>query len=200
MVDDNSLDQTSLRVKKIFPNKREIRIIVRTRDRGLARSVLTGIHNATHPVVIVMDTDFSHDPTVIPKLVENLSVSDMVIGSRYVSGGGMENRVRHYLSFIFNLYVRVFLQLPTNDSLSGFFATRKRLLAPHLTKTVFSGFGEYFIRLLFLLNKRGKKFVEVPVYYSLRQHGLHKSQFLKMLLTYTTAVIDLRRNLSDMRN
>lgn len=196
VVDDASPDGTAEKVRFEFRRNRHVRVIVRKKDRGLAASIADGIRAARFTTVVVMDTDFNHDPRVIPDLVSSLSHADLVIGSRFVKTGGMEDRYRHYLSYLFNLFIRLYLGLPTRDNLSGFFATRKTHLKMHLSPWVFSGFGEYFVRLLYLLHKENKTFKEIPVYYILRHHGERKSQFLPMLISYSRAVINLKNKLT----
>lgn len=196
VVDDNSPDQTAIKVKSTFHNNLRIKVIVRTHKRGLAASIAQGIKVANHSIVLVMDTDFNHDPKVIPVLVQKLAQADIVIGSRFVGSGGMENKTRYYLSLIYNLFIRLFLGLPTTDNLSGFFATRKLILKHYLHPVIFSGFGEYFVRLLYHLHREGKTITEIPVYYVLRHHGQRKSQFLKMFTTYSHTVIKLKLSAS----
>ena len=97
VVDDNSPDGTGkivdeyLNFKKIANNT--VDIIHRTTKSGLASAILKGIHQATGDVIVVMDSDFSHPPQIIPKMLESLKKyhSDIVIASRYVKGGSIEH-------------------------------------------------------------------------------------------------------------
>ncbi len=68
-----------------------VRLHVRTQDKGLANSIRDGLERATGRTLVVMDTDFNHDPAMIPQMVDLLRYYDLVIGSRFVMRGGMED-------------------------------------------------------------------------------------------------------------
>jgi dolichol-phosphate mannosyltransferase len=140
---------------------------------------------------VVMDTDFNHDPQMIPQMIELLKYYDLVIGSRFVMGGGMEEELRYKFSFLYNLFIRVTIRTQIQDNLSGFFAMRRdKLMALDLDR-IFRGYGEYFIRLLYVAWRQHYKMLEVPVFYVLRRHGQSKSRFLNMLRDYTLCVLGL---------
>lgn len=170
--------------------KRKIRVIRRLSDHGLARSILEGINNAQGKNILVMDSDFNHDPKMIWQMYKLLEFYDLVVGSRFVPGGGMEDKTRNKLSFLYNLFVRILLGTHVQDNLSGFFAIKKTMLMPFATKEMFGGYGEYFIRLLFRARKKGYTIIEVPVFYKLRPHGKSKSNFLKMIREYSLAAVN----------
>lgn len=193
VVDDNSPDGTAdvVRERMKCPTL-PIRLFVRTDERGLATAIKFGLRQATGDMVVVMDTDFNHDPKMIPQMVKFLEYYDVIIGSRFVMGGGMEDQFRYNYSFLYNLFVRLVLHTQVQDNLSGFFAmSREKLMLLDLDR-IFRGYGEYFIRLLFVSWRKGFRLLEVPVFYVLRRHGTSKSQFFKMLLDYTRCVLSLR--------
>lgn len=192
VVDDNSPDGTAKMVKKVFSNNKSIRVFIRKNKRGLATAIHDGIRKSRGKQLIVMDTDFNHDPKAIPKLLEELKDYDLVIGSRFIKGGGMEDRIRFCLSYIFNLFIRLTLKLPTRDNLSGFFAIKKDKLDMLEPQNIFYGFGDYFIRLIFYAHKQGLSFKEIPVFYLIRYHGQRKSNFISMLTQYTLATLRLK--------
>ncbi len=193
VVDDNSPDGTASIVQSIQLNP-GIQLIchVRTNERGLASAIRYGIERATGDCLVVMDTDFNHDPCLIPQMVQELAQYDVIIGSRYVKNGGMEDRTRNLLSGAYNLCLRFFLGMPTSDNLSGFFAIRKKCLEPMNKEVIFTGYGEYFMRLLYAARRLGYRLHEIPVFYKLRQHGSSKSQFGHMLHDYTLCALELR--------
>jgi dolichol-phosphate mannosyltransferase len=199
VVDDNSPDGTAGVVQSIqaLPGIQVI-CYVRTRERGLATAIRYGIERAAGDRIVVMDTDFNHDPCLIPQMVQELDRYDVVVGSRYVKNGGMEDRVRSLLSGIYNIFLRVFLGMPTSDNLSGFFAIRKECLEPMNKDVIFTGYGEYFMRLLYAARRKGYRLHEIPVFYKLRQHGSSKSQFGHMLHDYTLCALALRFNTPDL--
>jgi dolichol-phosphate mannosyltransferase len=200
VVDDNSPDGTAELVQKRQTQAPvDIHCFIRTDERGLATAIRFGIQHCTGDVIVVMDTDFNHDPQMIPQMVKLLEFYDLVIGSRFVMGGGMEDRQRYFYSLVYNLFVRMTLRLQIQDNLSGFFAIRReKLLAMNQTK-IFRGYGEYFIRLLFAARRSGYHMLEVPVFYILRRHGESKSRFWSMVRDYTGCVLSILLTNSDLR-
>ncbi len=197
VVDDNSPDGTAQAVRD-YQSRARARVfcLVRTDQRGLATAIRYGIEHAAGERLMVMDSDFNHDPHIIPRMIELLDRSDIVIGSRYVKGGGMQDRTRHYLSWAYNRLIMLLLKTPIHDNLSGFFAIRRSCLIDLDWDTIFQGYGEYFIRLLSAARRKGYTMCEIPVYYRLRQHGSSKSDFSAMLRDYTTCVMSLRKQIS----
>ena len=188
VVDDDSPDGTAELAAKAAGN---VRVIVRKGARGLATAVRRGIEESAGDVVVVMDTDFNHQPEMIPQMVDFLRYYDLVTGSRFTVGGGMEERGRYRLSFIFNFFCRLALGTGLQDHLSGFFAVRRETLLQLDLDDIFDGYGDYFIRLLVEALARGSTVLEVPVYYPARVHGESKTKFLRTLLQYTRAVVRL---------
>ena len=78
----------------------QVRLHVRTRDKGLANSIRDGLARAQGRTLVVMDTDFNHDPAMIGQMVDLLRYYDLVIGSRFVMRGGMEDKWRYRASFL----------------------------------------------------------------------------------------------------
>jgi dolichol-phosphate mannosyltransferase len=192
VVDDNSPDGTSDVVREWMETDPNVVLLTRTQERGLATAIKHGILNSTGEVVAVMDTDFNHDPKMLPQMVEFLKYYDIIIGSRFTMGGGMENTGRYYGSFLYNVMVRVILRTQIQDNLSGFFSMRREKLMGMDLDRIFRGYGEWFIRLLFLAWRQGYNMLEVPVFYILRRHGQSKSRFMRMLYEYTKTVVELR--------
>jgi len=193
VVDDNSPDGTAEVVQQRIQKSGQVHIDlhVRTEERGLASAIKYGLQRSQGDVVVVMDTDFNHDPQMIPQMIDLLKYYDLVIGSRFVMGGGMEEELRYKFSFLYNLFIRVTIRTQIQDNLSGFFAMRRdKLMALDLDR-IFRGYGEYFIRLLYVAWRQHYKMLEVPVFYVLRRHGQSKSRFLNMLRDYTLCVLGL---------
>ena len=192
VVDDSSPDGTAQAVRDRFGDCDAVRVFVRTEDRGLARSIAHGIRHAAGDTVAIMDTDFNHDPALLPQMVKFLEFYDIIIGSRFTMGGGMEEEWRYYCSFLFNFLVRQLLRTQIQDNLCGFFTMRRdKLLAMDLDG-IFQGYGEYFMHLLFLAWRVRLSILEVPVHYVKRFHGESKSRFLRMLVTYSWTALRVR--------
>lgn len=195
IVDDNSPDGTAEAVRTAFGINSRVRLHVRTQERGLATALRYGAEHSQGEVLVFMDTDFNHDPQAIPQLIKFLEYYDVVIGSRFVMRGGMQDRARYVFSFVYNLGLRFLFGTRVWDNLSGFFAIyRSRLLELDLDQ-VFYGYGDYFIRLLVVGWRRGWHMLEIPVFYQLRSHGHSKTQFLGIFTQYTLAILKLRAKL-----
>lgn len=192
VVDDNSPDGTADIVRRQFGDAPEVRLEVRTRGRGLASAIRHGIEQSQGEIVAVMDTDFNHPPAMLPQMVDFLKYYDLVIGSRFVMGGGMEDIRRYYLSYIYNFWVRITLRTQIQDNLSGFFTMRRAQLNTYRFDEIFYGYGDYFIRLLLGAWRRKMRILEVPVFYDLRRHGASKTDFGGVFKQYTRAVVQAR--------
>lgn len=208
VVDDSSPDGTAEVVRQRYQLDAEgrgdasaegysngaVRLIVRNRDKGLAKSIREGIERSSGTTIVVMDTDFNHDPAMIPQMVDLLRYYDLVIGSRFVMGGGMEDTLRYRLSLLYNIFIRMLFQTQIQDNLSGYFAVRKERLMEFCDKfdRLFYGYGDYFVRLLLAAWRAEWKILEVPVFYILRRHGVSKTGFWRIFRDYTLAVVRLR--------
>ncbi len=196
VVDDNSPDGTAHVVRERFATHENVRVCVRTDERGLASAIKHGTRNARGDVLVVMDTDFNHDPRMIPQMVKFLEFYDIIIGSRFVMRGGMQDTTRYLFSFVYNFWLRTLLRTQIQDNLSGFFSiSREKLLALDLDQ-IFVGYGDYFIRLLLFAWRKGYKLLEVPVFYQLRRHGASKTGFVRVFKDYTLTALRLRWQMS----
>jgi dolichol-phosphate mannosyltransferase len=189
IVDDNSPDNTysvlrKLEIPNVFP-------ILRTEDKGLANSIRTGIENAKGDSIVIMDSDFNHNPEYIPFLLENLKFYDCVSASRFLYGGTMDSRTRHLLSWVFNVFVRIMTGGQITDNLYGYFAIRKNIISKCPYDQIFWCFGDYNIRLLFYLQQLRCKILQFPAINGTRLHGRGNSAFLRVFHTYFMAVLKL---------
>jgi len=192
VVDDDSPDQTADIVRRLASEDPNIKLIVRQQDRGLANSIRAGMYAACGCVILVMDTDFNHKPADAVLLFEIAQHVDVSIGSRFIFGGGMKSMPRYYLSFLFNIFLRLFLGTRMNDNLSGFFAIKRSSLYKLDPSKIFWGYGDYYFRLLLLSQQAGLKHVELPVFYGDRIHGDSKTRFLRVFWDYTLAALYVR--------
>lgn len=199
VVDDDSPDDTANEVRKLIAKKLPVKLIVRKKIHGLARAILTGIKQANGAIVVLMDSDFNHRPEDIGRLVKPIIAQqvDLVIGSRYIPGGGMHlseaSRWQYLLSRWGNYFVnRIWLNLPVHESLSGFLAIKKSVLGKLPLKTILHGYGEYCIRLLYYVYRAGFHLTEVPVMYGIRKYGVSKSSLKRMIYFYFKTAIELK--------
>ena len=196
VIDDDSSDGTSQAVKEFMGSDDRVKLNVRKNVRGLASAVRTGIEMSQGEIVVLMDTDFNHNPKDVRRLVEPVGDYDIVVGSRYIKGGFMESSViRHYLSYFFNLFIRSYLGLETMDNLSGFIAIKREVINKIDMNLVFSGFGEYHIRFIYWAFLRGYKILEIPVVYNERSYGKSKFKPLENLTNYTVTVIQTKKDI-----
>ena len=191
-VDDNSPDQTHQIVRNAFADNKNVVPVLRTKDRGFAFSIRCGIERATGNQILVMDTDFTHDPAEIPKLLHVGKIYDIVSASRFCAGGNMQD-LRHYLASMgYNWFMRIILRTQVQDNLGGYFTITKNKLEQLPYDLVFFGYGDYFFRLLHYAQKMAMTIVEIPAQYRTRKEGASKSNFLKMLFAYTRAMLLLK--------
>ncbi|MFZ4562764.1 MAG: glycosyltransferase [Bacteroidales bacterium] len=193
IVDDNSPDGTYQAIIEAFSDDPFVVPMLRTKEKGLATAIYHGISNCSGDKVVVMDTDFNHPPELIPLLLKITDYFDIASGSRYVIGGGMEtSRMRYIGSKLFNKFIHYTLLVKTTDNLSGYYAFNKKILDEVDPSTIFYGYGDYFIRFLYIMQKRKKFILEVPVIYKDRQGGLSKTNLTNELVRYTRSVLNIR--------
>lgn len=194
IIDDNSLDKTGLIAKNKFKKDKKIKVFIRKKDKGLAKSIYYGIKKSKGNIIVGMDADFNHPPKLIPKLIDNLKNHHLIIGSRFIKNGGMADKFRFVFTFIFNLFLKYFFQFPIFDNTSGFYAIKKSKLKLFPLKRIYQGYGEYHLRLVWYAKKLNLKIKEIPVYYQNRFYGQSKSNLFKMFFKYIFIVFKLKFN------
>lgn len=179
VVDDNSGDGTIEEVKALFSTMKNLSLIVRHENHGLSPSLYQGFFASPTPFVQCIDCDFSHPPELIPSFFQKLrdEECDIVIGSRYIQGGGSVNwpLTRRILSFGAAMMGRLLIPV-VSDSGSGFFAINTRVLAgAYLTPRGF--------RMCFEILGKGnwKKVDEIPFIFRNRDKGKSKLKPLIIL-------------------
>jgi dolichol-phosphate mannosyltransferase len=185
VVDDNSPDGTGEHVLATFQGDPGVRVVVRKDERGLASAIYRGFREARGETLVVMDSDSNHDPALVPLLVRCAEDFDVVVGSRYVQGGGMlTSAFRYWSSYAFNVFIRIVL--------SGYLAFRRELLDRLDAPAIFYGYGDYAIRFLRQVVRQGGRVLEVPTVYRFRKGGESKTRFFAYFWTYTASVLRLR--------
>ena len=194
IVYDNSPDGTG-EVAKKMGSRDGVNAIVRKNKKGLASAIRKGIESSSGDIIVVMDTDLSHPPEVIPELLNNLGDSDIVIASRYVEGGDMvAKRYKFFLSKLLNYFIRVVLGLNVNDSTGGFLAIRRKTLDSVDKEKVFVGYGDYCFRLLYEL-KGNARIKEIPFTYGSRRYGESKTPLIRIGFSYVLEALRIRLGL-----
>ena len=177
VVDDNSPDGTGALADALAARDRRVRVLHRPRKEGLGRAYLAGFAEALrsgYGRIMEMDADFSHDPARLPVLLA--TDADVVLGSRYVAGGGTVNwgLGRRILSRGGSLYARTILGVPVRDLTGGFKCFRRKALERLDLGSVRSSGYAFQIELTFRAIRRGLKVVEVPITFADRRVGKSK--------------------------
>ncbi len=192
IIDDNSPDETGLICKNKFKKDKSVNIILNKKRIGLARSIFRGILKSSKKNIVVMDTDFTHDPILIPKMLKLVNEYDIISGSRYCAGGYMQDQIHSHLSFFYNLLLKLILKTQIQDNLGGYFCVSRKSLNKLPNRKIFYGYGEYFFRLLFFALKKNLTILEIPAIYKRRLRGKSKSNFIYMFYKYFVEAIKLR--------
>jgi dolichol-phosphate mannosyltransferase len=179
VVDDGSPDGTGQIADRLAAEREEVRVLHRAAKLGLGRAYLAGFEVALAggaDLILEMDADFSHDPADLPRLVAAAGAADLVLGSRYVPGGGVENwgAMRRALSRGGSWYARVLLGVPVRDLTGGFKCFNRRVLeAIDLDGVRADGYG-FQIELTYLAIQAGFTVAEVPILFRERREGHSK--------------------------
>ncbi len=185
IVDDNSPDGTGKIVEDYINTVKKIAnytidVIHRKAKSGLSSAILKGIQHAKGDTIIVMDSDFSHPPKIIPRLLDALKKyqCDIVVASRYVKGGNVSGwpLKRKLLSKVATLVAKKGLGVRITDPMSGFFAFRRQIIKG----LKFDAIG-YKMLLEILVKTKGVSVKEIPYTFTDRKFGSSK-------VTITTAL------------
>jgi len=179
VIDDNSPDGTGRLADELAAANTGIRVLHRTGKQGLGSAILAGFRDASehgYDFVLNMDADFSHDPRYLPAIVECMQRTDVAIGSRYVSGGGVEgwSFSRHFMSQGINWYARLWLRLSTRDNSGAFRCYRVAKLAQiDLDRVRARGYA-FQEEILYRCRRVGCRFEETPIVFRDRRYGTSK--------------------------
>lgn len=179
IVDDGSPDGTGQIADFLAKEDDRIFVIHRKNKSGLGTAYITGFKFAlqrSYDLIFEMDCDFSHDPKYIPHFLEAIRDSDLVLGSRYISGVNVINwpMSRLLLSYYANVYSRIITGLPVKDATGGFKCYRREVLeAIELDKVKSNGYS-FQIEMSFRAWKKGFKIKEIPIVFEDRRLGQSK--------------------------
>jgi len=197
VVDDNSPDGTGAKADALSKTEPRIHVLHRAAKEGLGRAYLAGFEWALarpYRFVFEMDADFSHDPRYLPRFLAEMDAgADVVLGSRYVEGGGTVNWgiSRQVLSRGGSLYARSILGVTIHDVTGGFKCFRREALEGLDLATVKSSGYAFQIELTYRSIKRGFKIKEIPIVFEDRRVGKSKMS-RKIFLEAVTMVWRLR--------
>ncbi len=185
IVDDNSPDGTGDIANDLateFPGR--VRVLHRTAKEGLGKAYIAGFLQAIADgaeLVLQMDCDFSHQPHYIPQMVEKVKDYDMVLGSRFAKGGGVDESWawwRKLLTWFANsIYVRIILGTPIRDMTGGFKLWRRETLVGLGLERIRSNGYVFQVETSYVALKMGYRVTEIPIYFPDREIGESKMSF-----------------------
>ncbi len=176
VIDDNSPDGTGELADRLAAELSFVDVLHRERKEGLGPAYLAGFRQALDrgaELVVEIDCDFSHDPKDVPRLLEAVRDADLVLGSRYVPGGGVENWgfVRRAISAGGSLYARVLLGVGVRDLTGGFKCFRRAVLESLPLDEVHARGYAFQIELTYRALRRGFRVREIPIRFTDRVTG-----------------------------
>ena len=179
VVDDNSPDGTGMLADELAARHPEVEVLHREEKRGLGPAYRAGLSwglERGYDVLVEMDADLSHDPGQLPDLVSALHHADLVIGSRYVPGGRIENWPWHrlLLSAGGNRYVQVVTGVPVRDATSGYRAYRRELLEEIDLLGIRSDGYSFQLEMVLRSWRLGFRVSETPITFVERREGASK--------------------------
>jgi len=205
VVDDNSPDGTGDLVEKLaeeYPGR--IDVLHRPGKMGLRSAYLNGfqkIFDGDAQAIVQMDADFSHDPGVLLEMIKLLETNDVVLGSRYVTGGSVDKKWsiwRKWLSAFGNFYARTILGLPLYDVTTGYRMWRSETLKQMPIERIQATGYIFLVEMIYLTHCLEFKIGETPIYFADRQYGKSKMSF-KIQMEAALRIWQLLWNYRDLR-
>ena len=201
VVDDNSPDKTYEKVQELIDKdiyQNQLHLIVREKKDGLARAYITGFKYALereYKYIVEMDADMSHNPKYLKDFKESIKEYDLVIGSRYVEGGGVVNWsfIRKLISFGGSFYARTILGIKIQDVTGGFKCFRREVLESIDFDNLITAGYAFQIEMNYRSAIMGYKIKEVPIIFEDRVAGVSKMS-KKIFIEALLKVIVLRLN------
>ncbi len=179
IVDDSSPDGTGEIADRLAAEHDDVEVIHRPRKEGIGPAYLDAFRTALAQgaeLVVQMDADFSHDPAYLPRLLDASRTADLVLGSRYVPGGGVTEwgPLRRLISRGGSTYARAILGLPVHDLTGGFKCYRRSVLEGIDLDSVASRGYAFQVEMTYRAIRAGFEVVEVPIVFRDRRDGISK--------------------------
>jgi len=184
VVDDASPDGTGAVADALAADHPgQVEVIHRTGKLGLGSAYIQGFRRALDlgaQAIGQMDADFSHSPRYLTLLLEGLEQADLVLGSRYVQGGGVDENwgvARLALSSFGNWYARTILRLRVRDATGGFRLWRREGLLSMPLDAIRSNGYVFQVEMAYVAQRLGLRALELPIYFPDRRIGQSKMSF-----------------------
>lgn len=205
VVDDNSPDGTGRIADELAQQySGKFFVLHRAGKQGLRSAYMEGFKMAFElgaGAVVQMDADFSHDPSVLPEMARRIVTSDVVIGSRYVKGGSLDEHWpawRKALSSFGNFYARTILRSPLHDMTTGFRMWRRETLQAMPLDRIRSSGYIFLVEMAYVAYLMRFRIVEVPIHFADRRWGKSKMS-LKIQLEAAMRIWDVWYHYRDLR-
>ena len=193
VVDDNSPDGTGHIADQLAEKDNRVQVIHRKKKMGIGTAHIEGFRHAlkhnNSDLIFSMDSDHSHDPKYLPNFIEmHENGCDVVVGSRYVEGGGVENwgLYRKAISKGANLLASTLLRVKVHDMTTGYRCYDRKVLEKLDLDSIRSNGYSFLEEILFYCNKEDFSIGETPIIFVDRTHGkskLSKKEMVKFFLT-----------------
>jgi dolichol-phosphate mannosyltransferase len=179
ITDDSSPDGTGRLADELAAADRRVQVVHRSGKMGLGTAILAAMHYAmdrNYDMLINMDADFSHQPRYLPALLSGMKNHDVMIGSRYVAGGGTRNWPvsRRVMSYGINSIVRLLLRIPARDTSGGFRCFRVAMLRRTKLDRLLSRGYSFHEEMLYRCMVAGCRIGETPIVFEDRRAGASK--------------------------
>jgi dolichol-phosphate mannosyltransferase len=176
VIDDNSPDGTGEIADRLAAELDYVDVLHRERKQGLGPAYLDGFRRVLAEgaeLILEMDCDFSHDPADVPRLIAAAAEADLVLGSRYVEGGSIENwgPIRRFVSAGGSTYARLLLGVPIRDLTGGFKCFRREVLERIDLDTITAKGYAFQIETTYRALRAGFRVREIPIAFVDREHG-----------------------------
>jgi dolichol-phosphate mannosyltransferase len=176
VIDDSSPDGTGELAERLADELGNVDVLHRERKEGLGPAYIAGFRRALAEgaeLIVEMDSDFSHDPSDLPRLIGAATDADVVLGSRYVDGGAVRNwgAVRRFVSFGGSTYARLMLGTTLRDLTGGFKCFHRRVLESIDLDAVSAKGYAFQIELTYRAVRGGFTVVEIPITFTDRVRG-----------------------------
>lgn len=188
VVDDSSPDGTGQLADKMAEDTNRVQVLHRPPKSGLGKAIIAGIQHALdqpYDYLLTIDADFSHDPKYVPDMIRGMESHDLMVGSRYVPGGGTENWgwSRKLNSFFANFLTRFILALPVKDCSAGFKCYRLEILKRIPWHRMLSTGYAIQEELLFRYSLESRNLGETPIIFRDRERGKSKMALHEIIET-----------------
>src|SRR5512147_302240 len=205
VVDDHSPDGTGQLADELSNRHAgKVSVLHRAGKLGLRSAYIEGFRKAFDlgaEAIVQMDADFSHDPAVLPEMARRMTFCDVVVGSRYVNGGSLDERWpawRKFLSSFGNFYARTILAFPLHDVTTGYRMWRREALQGLPLDRIRSNGYIFLVEMAYVAYMLGYKISEVPIYFADRRWGKSKMS-LKIQMEAAGRIWDVWWHYRDLR-